>query len=177
MTVRRGQKQLIVKGDFPVASHCHLWLTAISLSRPHTRHCMRRELHPWVVHHHLHVRLPLSHLQRWWSLPKLHRGLPLPHMHCWLPLSHMHRWLSLSHLHRGCPLPHMHCWHSLVNHILPNIFPPLEMINVKIWETPLAWHAKCSLPVVDGRRHFKGEQLELRMASKNGLASLKVPPY
>ena len=30
---------------------------------------------------------------------------------------------------------------------LPSIFSPLEMISIKIWETPLSWHAKCSLPV------------------------------
>ena len=28
-----------------------------------------------------------------------------------------------------------------------SIFSPLEMISLKIWETPLSWHAKCSLPV------------------------------
>ena len=30
---------------------------------------------------------------------------------------------------------------------LISIFSPLEMISIKIWETPLSWHAKCSLPV------------------------------
>ena len=30
---------------------------------------------------------------------------------------------------------------------LLSIFYPLEMISIKIWETPLSWHAKCSLPV------------------------------
>ena len=30
---------------------------------------------------------------------------------------------------------------------LLSIFSPLEMISIKIWETPLFWHAKCSLPV------------------------------
>ena len=30
---------------------------------------------------------------------------------------------------------------------LPRIFSPLEMISTKIWETPLSWHVKCSLPV------------------------------
>ena len=31
---------------------------------------------------------------------------------------------------------------------LPSIFSPLEMLGIKIWETPLSWHAKCPLPVV-----------------------------
>ena len=30
---------------------------------------------------------------------------------------------------------------------LLSIFSPLEMISIKIWETPLSWHTKCSLPV------------------------------
>ena len=30
---------------------------------------------------------------------------------------------------------------------LLSIFSPLEMIRTKIWETPLSWHVKCSLPV------------------------------
>ena len=30
---------------------------------------------------------------------------------------------------------------------LLSIFSPLEMISTKIWETPLSWHVKCSLPV------------------------------
>ena len=29
----------------------------------------------------------------------------------------------------------------------PSIFSPLEVISIKIWETPLSWDAKCSLPV------------------------------
>ena len=29
----------------------------------------------------------------------------------------------------------------------PSIFSPLEMISIKIWETPLSWNTKCSLPV------------------------------
>ena len=28
-----------------------------------------------------------------------------------------------------------------------SIFSPLEMISITIWETPLSWHAKSSLPV------------------------------
>ena len=30
---------------------------------------------------------------------------------------------------------------------LLSIFSPLEMISLIIWETPVFWHAKCSLPV------------------------------
>ena len=30
---------------------------------------------------------------------------------------------------------------------LLSIFSPLEVIHIKIWETPLSWHTKCSLPV------------------------------
>ena len=30
---------------------------------------------------------------------------------------------------------------------LLSIFSPLEIISTKIWETPLSWHVKCSLPV------------------------------
>ena len=30
---------------------------------------------------------------------------------------------------------------------LLSIFSSLKMISIKIWETPLSWHAKCSLPV------------------------------
>ena len=31
--------------------------------------------------------------------------------------------------------------------VLLNIFPPLEMIRLKIWETVLPWHSKCPFPV------------------------------
>ena len=31
--------------------------------------------------------------------------------------------------------------------IVLSIFSPLEMISIKIKETPLSWHVKCSLPV------------------------------
>ena len=30
---------------------------------------------------------------------------------------------------------------------LQSTFSPLGMIRIKLWETPLSWHAKCSLPV------------------------------
>ena len=30
---------------------------------------------------------------------------------------------------------------------LPSFFSPLEMISIKIWVTPLSWHAKRSFPV------------------------------
>ena len=38
------------------------------------------------------------------------------------------------------------CFHA-TTFILLNIFSPLEIISTKIWETPLSWHAKFSLPV------------------------------
>ena len=39
------------------------------------------------------------------------------------------------------------CLHT-TTFTLPSIFSPLEMINIKMWETLLSCHAKCSLPVV-----------------------------
>ena len=30
---------------------------------------------------------------------------------------------------------------------LLSTFSPLGMISIKIWETPLSWHSKCSFPV------------------------------
>ena len=38
------------------------------------------------------------------------------------------------------------CFHATTFTLL-SIFSPLEMINTKIWETPVSWHAKFSLPV------------------------------
>ena len=38
------------------------------------------------------------------------------------------------------------CFHTTTFTLL-GIFSPLEMISTKIWETPLSWHVKCSLPV------------------------------
>ena len=38
------------------------------------------------------------------------------------------------------------CFHT-TTYILLSIFSPLEMISIKIWETPLSWHAKFSFPV------------------------------
>ena len=38
------------------------------------------------------------------------------------------------------------CFHRATFTLL-SIFSPLEMISTKIWETPLSWHVKCSLPV------------------------------
>ena len=38
------------------------------------------------------------------------------------------------------------CLHT-TTFTLPSIFSPLEMISIKIWETPLSFHTKCSLPV------------------------------
>ena len=44
------------------------------------------------------------------------------------------------------PFPLLTCRH-ITRFILLSIFSPLEMISINIWETPLSWHAKCSLPV------------------------------
>ena len=38
------------------------------------------------------------------------------------------------------------CLHTTTFTLL-SIFSPSEMISIKIWETPLSWHVKCSLPV------------------------------
>ena len=38
------------------------------------------------------------------------------------------------------------CLHTITV-TLPSIFSPLEMFSIKMWETPLSWNAKCSLPV------------------------------
>ena len=38
------------------------------------------------------------------------------------------------------------CLHTITFTLL-SIFSPLKMISIKIWETPLPWLAKCSLPV------------------------------
>ena len=38
------------------------------------------------------------------------------------------------------------CFHA-TTFTLRSIFSPLEMISTKIWETPLSWLVKCSLPV------------------------------
>ena len=38
------------------------------------------------------------------------------------------------------------CLHT-TTFTLPSIFSPLEMISIKMWETPLSCHAKRSLPV------------------------------
>ena len=37
------------------------------------------------------------------------------------------------------------CLHA-TTFTLPSIFSPLEMISIKIWETPMSWRVKCSLP-------------------------------
>ena len=42
--------------------------------------------------------------------------------------------------------PLLTCLHTTAFTLL-SIFSPLEMIGIKIWETPLSWHAKFSLPV------------------------------
>ena len=41
------------------------------------------------------------------------------------------------------------CLHA-TTFILPSIFSQVERISLKIWERPLSWHAKCSLPVSFG---------------------------
>ena len=38
------------------------------------------------------------------------------------------------------------CLHTTIFTLL-SIFSPLEIISIKIWETPLSWHTKGSLPV------------------------------
>ena len=38
------------------------------------------------------------------------------------------------------------CLHTTIFTLL-SIFSPLEMVNIKVWETPLSWHAKCFLSV------------------------------
>ena len=38
------------------------------------------------------------------------------------------------------------CFHTTTFTLL-SIFSPLQMISIKIWETPLSCHVKCSLPV------------------------------
>ena len=42
---------------------------------------------------------------------------------------------------------------------LPSIFSPLEMISIKMWETPLSWNTRCSLPI--GGRVSKTRRLKL----------------
>ena len=37
-----------------------------------------------------------------------------------------------------------------ITFVLLNIFPTLEMIRLKIWETVLPWHSKCPFPVAVG---------------------------
>ena len=49
--------------------------------------------------------------------------------------------------------------------ILLSIFSPLEMISIKICETPLSWHLKCALPV--GVRVFKTLVLKLPTDNDN----------
>ena len=39
-------------------------------------------------------------------------------------------------------------WLHMTAFALSSIFSPLEMLGIKIWETPLSRHAKCPLPVV-----------------------------
>ena len=54
---------------------------------------------------------------------------------------------------------------SSSNHIYIAKYPPLEMISIKIWETPLSWHLKCALPV--GVRVLKTRVLKLSIDNDN----------
>ena len=67
----------------------------------------------------------------------------------------------------GCELfSLLTCFHTTTVTLL-RIVSPLEMISIKIWETPLPWHAKCSLPVAG--RVLKSHILKL--PNSNGCAS------
>ena len=44
------------------------------------------------------------------------------------------------------PFSLLTCLHTTA-FALPSIFSPLEMLGIKIWETPLSRHVKCPLPV------------------------------
>ena len=45
------------------------------------------------------------------------------------------------------PFSLLTCLHTTA-FALPSTFSPLEMLGIKIWETPMSWYAKCPLPVV-----------------------------
>ena len=58
---------------------------------------------------------------------------------------------------------------SSTTFILISIFPPLEMISIKICETPLSWHAKCSFPVavrVSKTRVLKPHDIDSNRSSR-----------
>ena len=55
------------------------------------------------------------------------------------------------------------CFHTTTFTLL-SIFSPSEMISTKIWETPLSWDVKCSLPVAV--RVSKTRVLKLPFISK-----------
>ena len=52
------------------------------------------------------------------------------------------------------------CLHTTTFTLL-SIFSPLEVISIKIWETPLPWHAKCSLRVAVGVSKTRAVMLPL----------------
>ena len=47
----------------------------------------------------------------------------------------------------GSELFFLTTWLHTTTLTLLSTFSPSEIISMKIWETPLSWHAKCSLPV------------------------------
>ena len=58
---------------------------------------------------------------------------------------------------------------STTTFILIGIFPPLEMISIKICETPLSWHAKFSFPVavrVSKTRLLKFPNIDSKRSSR-----------
>ena len=78
------------------------------------------------------------------------------------------------------------CFHTTTFTLL-SIFSPLEMISIKIWEKPLSWHAKFSLPFAVRvsktrmlklpNREFKKRQRLLEWGSSTWLSSLTSGCY
>ena len=65
----------------------------------------------------------------------------------WLALGSLSTWVFETWTATGSELfSLLTCFHA-TTFTLPSIFSPLEMITIKIWETPLSWHMKYSLPV------------------------------
>ena len=56
------------------------------------------------------------------------------------------------------------CFHTTTFALL-SIFSPIEMISTKVWETPMSWHVKCSLPVA--LRVSKSRVLKLPMVHRD----------
>ena len=63
------------------------------------------------------------------------------------------------------------CFHTTTFPLL-SIFSPSEMISTKIWETPLSWHVKCSLPVAV--RVSKTRVLKLPIVRSNTRTKLRA---